>query len=184
MIIHWLFYIDYLYNLCYLHLQLWLKRRRRIQKQSPEVFQKFCKFHMEISGLESLFYKIASLQVYSVIKKETPTQVFSCENWEIVKNTYFEKLLWTTASVYWLLHHILIFTIYYTAYSFLQVTSSLLGIKTRIIGAWGGFFWRSIMNEIFIFWRAFEFPGPRPFAQPPASASSPGPQFVFTSPGS
>ena len=25
-------------------------------------------------------YKVASLQVYSVIKKETPTQVFSCEN--------------------------------------------------------------------------------------------------------
>ena len=107
----------------------------------------------------------------------------SCEISEILKSTHFEENLWTTASVYWLLHHILIFTIYYTAYSFLQVTSSLLGIKTRIIGAWGGFFWRSIMNEIFIFWRAFEFPGPRPFAQPPASASSPGPQFVFTSPG-
>ena len=32
------------------------------------------------------------------IKKETPAQVFSCEFWEIPKNTLFTKHLWTTAS--------------------------------------------------------------------------------------
>ena len=32
--------------------------------------------------------------------KKTPTQVFSCEYCETVKNTYFEEYLRTTASVY------------------------------------------------------------------------------------
>ena len=36
--------------------------------------------------------------------------------------TYFEEHLWTTASVYWLLHHIFIFTIHYsTRFPFLQI---------------------------------------------------------------
>ena len=30
--------------------------------------------------------------------KETPTKVLSCEIWEILKNTYFEEHLQTTAS--------------------------------------------------------------------------------------
>ena len=30
---------------------------------------------------------------------ESPTQMFSCEIWEIFKNTYFKEYLWTTASV-------------------------------------------------------------------------------------
>ena len=33
--------------------------------------------------------------------KETPTQVFSCEYYNIFKNTYFEKHLPTAASVNW-----------------------------------------------------------------------------------
>ena len=32
------------------------------------------------------------------IKKETPTQLFSCEIWEISKNNYFKEYLRTTAS--------------------------------------------------------------------------------------
>ena len=47
--------------------------------------------------LESLF-KIklqAGLQYY---QKETPTQVFSCEIYEVFKNTYFEEHLRTTVS--------------------------------------------------------------------------------------
>ena len=32
------------------------------------------------------------------IKKETPTQVFSCEFYEISKNTFFAEHLWATAS--------------------------------------------------------------------------------------
>ena len=33
------------------------------------------------------------------IKRETPTQVFSCKYYEIFKVTYFEKHLYTAASV-------------------------------------------------------------------------------------
>ena len=39
--------------------------------------------------LESLFNKLCS----NFIKKETPTQVISCEHSEIFKNTYYEKHL-------------------------------------------------------------------------------------------
>ena len=47
--------------------------------------------------LESLLNKGAGfLQLY---KKDTPTQVFSCEYREIFINTYFEKHLPTAASV-------------------------------------------------------------------------------------
>ena len=45
------------------------------------------------------FYQAESFQACSFIKKETPTQVFSCEICEI-KNTHFEEHVRTTASVY------------------------------------------------------------------------------------
>ena len=48
--------------------------------------------------LESLFNKVAGLQVCNFIKKETLAQVFSCEFCEIFKNTYFEEHLQTAAS--------------------------------------------------------------------------------------
>ena len=35
-----------------------------------------------------------------LIKKETQTQVFSCEYCKIFKNTYFEEYLRTTASLF------------------------------------------------------------------------------------
>ena len=44
--------------------------------------------------LESLFTKFAGLRG----KKEAPTQVFSCEHCEILKNTCFEKHLRMVAS--------------------------------------------------------------------------------------
>ena len=40
--------------------------------------------------LESHFNKVASLRPETFLK-ETPTQVFSCECYEIFKNTYFER---------------------------------------------------------------------------------------------
>ena len=46
--------------------------------------------------MESLFDKVVGLQLY---EKETPTQVFFCEYYEIFKNTYFEKHQRMTASV-------------------------------------------------------------------------------------
>ena len=55
--------------------------------------EKFCLFHRETSVFESLIYKVASLQGWNFTKKKTPTQLLSCEIWEILTNTYFEKHL-------------------------------------------------------------------------------------------
>ena len=38
-------------------------------------------------------------QAFSFIKKETPTQVFSCDVWEIFKNTFSTEYLRATGSV-------------------------------------------------------------------------------------
>ena len=44
------------------------------------------------------FNKIAALSPTTLLKKETLAQVFSCEYYEISKNTFFTEHLWTTAS--------------------------------------------------------------------------------------
>ena len=53
-----------------------------------KVFLKFPRIHKKTPMLESSFNKV----------KETPTQVFSCEDYEIFKNTYFEEHLQAAAS--------------------------------------------------------------------------------------
>ena len=45
--------------------------------------------------MESLLIKLEDI---NFIKKETPTQIFRCEIFEIFKNTYIQKYLLTTAS--------------------------------------------------------------------------------------
>ena len=44
---------------------------------------------------------LIKLQACNFIKKETLTQVFSCEFCEIFKNTFFTEHLWTIASKIW-----------------------------------------------------------------------------------
>ena len=87
--------------LCYLHLQFWPSRWSRIQKQSPKMFHEILQISQENTSVGVFFYNVASLQACSIIKKETPTQKFSCEIWEILKNNYFEEHLRMTASVQW-----------------------------------------------------------------------------------
>ena len=43
---------------------------------------------------------LIKLQVSNFIKREALAQVFSCEFYEISKNTFFTEHLWTTASVF------------------------------------------------------------------------------------
>ena len=72
-----------------------------VQKQSPEVFWKKVLKILEISQENTCAgVFLVKLQVFSqqVFKKETPTQMLSCEVWETLKNTYFEEHLLTTAS--------------------------------------------------------------------------------------
>ena len=50
---------------------------------------------------QSLFFnKVAGLEAFNFIKKETLTQVFCCELCEISKSTFFTEHLWATASGY------------------------------------------------------------------------------------
>ena len=44
---------------------------------------------------ENTFVRVSCLQLYL---KETPTQVFSCEFWEIFTNTFFKEHLRLAAS--------------------------------------------------------------------------------------
>ena len=48
--------------------------------------------------LESLFNKVSGLLSLQLYQKETPTQMFFCEIYEIFKNIYFEEQLLMTAS--------------------------------------------------------------------------------------
>ena len=70
---------------------------------------------MKTVVLESLFDEVAGLQAFNFIKKETPTQVLSCEFWEILENTFFPK---TPCCCFWIdVHYIRRLT----EYSFLAI---------------------------------------------------------------
>ena len=73
----------------------------------------FYKFQRKAPVLECLFYKVASLQAYNVTKK-TPTQVFSCEIWQILNDCFCILI----PSPY--------IDFYSTRFSFLLISSSLL----------------------------------------------------------
>ena len=53
------------------------------------VKKNFYKIHRKTPVPRSFFNKVADLEAYDIIKKETLAQVFSCEFCEIFKNTYF-----------------------------------------------------------------------------------------------
>ena len=58
------------------------------RSSSKLVFLKISQYLQETPVLESLFYKAAGLKVCIFIKKEIPTQVFSCEYCEIFKSSF------------------------------------------------------------------------------------------------
>ena len=69
---------------------------------SKGVLRNFAKFtgkHL----CQSLFFNKVAGAACNFIKKETLTQVFSCEFCEISKNTFFTEHLRTTASIVWIL---------------------------------------------------------------------------------
>ena len=69
-------------------------RRYFVKTGGLKNYAKFTRKHLCWS---LVFRKVAGLRL---AKKETPTQVFSCEFCEIFKNTFFTEHLWTTASVW------------------------------------------------------------------------------------
>ena len=70
-------------------------KRRSVKK---DVLKIFCRFHKKTPVLKSLCHNVASLKSRNFITKDTSTRVFSCEIGEILKNTYLEEHLRTTAS--------------------------------------------------------------------------------------
>ena len=127
LIIYWLLYIDYLYILCYLHLQFW---NMHSEAAAEGVLKKISSF-TGTPVLGSLFYKVAILQDCNFTKKRLKHSCFPVK-FEILKNTYLEEhLMWTTASVCWLL----------LLYWFLQFTS------VHIYDAWGSFLWKKYFTE-------------------------------------
>ena len=55
---------------------------------------KFPDIHQKICMLKSLFNTVRGLKAHNFNKKETPTQVFSCEYHTIFKNNCFIEHLW------------------------------------------------------------------------------------------
>ena len=102
--------------------------------------------------LESRFYKVASLQAYNITKNRLIHRCFPLKFEKFWRTPILKNIWTTTTSVYWLLHHILIFTILYsTRFTFLQITSSLLrNQNNRTNAVWGGFLWRSISLAKFL----------------------------------
>ena len=114
LIIHWLLYVDYLKLYTY---NSDTAAGAELIAPTGGALKNFANFTGKHLCWSLLFTKLQAFRVATLIKK-TPTQVLSCEIWEILKNTYFGNS-WTAASVYWLLHHILIFTVLYsTCFSF------------------------------------------------------------------
>ena len=78
-------------------------RHGKVQKQRPEVFckkrcfEKFRKIHRKTPVSESFFNKVADRPA-TLFKKETLLQVFSCEFYEICKNSFSTEHLQRTAS--------------------------------------------------------------------------------------
>ena len=66
------------------------------QKQPPEVF---CKKGV-LRNFAKLTVKHLCLSLFfnNFIKKETLAQVFSCDFWDISRNTFFTEYIWATAS--------------------------------------------------------------------------------------
>ena len=52
---------------------------------------KVCNIHRKTPVLEPLFSKVASLEAYELIKKETPTQMFSYEYCQLFKKILLKE---------------------------------------------------------------------------------------------
>ena len=54
-------------------------------------YYKFLDIHKKISVLESLFSKVTGVMACKFLKKDTPTQVFSCEYHKMSKKSFFTE---------------------------------------------------------------------------------------------
>ena len=92
------------------------------------LLKKFAIFTGKTPQLESLFNKDAGFYACNFIKKETPTQMFSCEQCKIFKNSLFIELIW------WLLRLTLKFIVlnFYLVLNFL-LNYSICGVGNVVM---------------------------------------------------
>ena len=57
-------------------------------------FYKFLEIYKKMSVLESLCNKATDLMAFNFIKKEAPSQVFSCEYHKMFDNSFFMEHFW------------------------------------------------------------------------------------------
>ena len=98
------------------------------------------------------FTKLQAFRIATLLKRDPCTGVFPWNLRNSEEHLFWKQLNDCFCVVYWLLHHILIFTILYsTGFTFLQITSSLLrNQNNRTNAVWGGFLWRSISLTKFL----------------------------------
>ena len=81
-----------------------ISKKQECQKQlfadflRISVLKIFCNICRKTPVLQSLFSKVAGLEGYNSIEKRPHTQVFSCEYWEIFKDTLFYRTPLVAAS--------------------------------------------------------------------------------------
>ena len=102
---------------------------RRIQKQLPEMFLKILQILQENTRVGA-----SQSSGSSTIKKRLLHRYLFVKFEKFFRTSILKKI-WKTASVSWLLHHILIFTVHYsTHFSVLQITSlSLVQMKDKMV---------------------------------------------------
>ena len=66
-----------------------------------DILRNFVKFTGKHLSHSLFLNKVAGLRPATLLKKETVAQVFSCEFYEISKNTFFAEHLWTIASEFY-----------------------------------------------------------------------------------
>ena len=98
-------------QLVMLFVQVGKKKRKNSQKEPfTDALQNICskKIFLNIVKktrvLESPFGKVAGVKVCIFIKKETSTQLFSCELCEILKNNFFIERLGTSGAKLLIFH--------------------------------------------------------------------------------
>ena len=96
---------------------------RKCSTEKKNVFKNFAKFNFLIKLLACNF-----------IKKETPTQVFSCEFCDISKNTFFTEHVWATASSNCFLYRISCLSMNSISLEYISFSNILLRIGKMEIG--------------------------------------------------
>ena len=106
----WSLFLD-VWLLTVIYLQFWHSRWSEIHKQPPEVFLKILQISQENICVGVSYLQSCKPSGCNFTKKGPIHRCFPVK-FEKMWRTPILNNIWTAASVYWLLHHILIFAIF------------------------------------------------------------------------